>query len=488
MNKILKSIPFFISGILLLSILFITGFTSRTTDNVVKEVYQVYLDGEDIGVIESKEELELYIDKQQTALKRKYDVKNVYSPKGLEIKPYKTYDSKVESVRSVYNKIKDLKPFTIKGYKITIKGEDVDTTIYTLDKKVFTKAMDKCIKAFIDEEDYELYLDNKQLQIQETGSIIENIQFEEDITIKEDYISVDNDIFTDVDELTKFLLFGTTEKQKTYTVQAGDTITQVAFNNMLSPEEFLIANPEFTDADNLLFQGQEVVIGLIDPQFNLIVDKHVVEDSVKSYETESRYDDTMIVGQEYELQAGENGLDRITKKERYVNGEMITVVNVSSQQLKPAINAIIVKGGKVVPTVGDTSSWGWPTIQGYTLSSPYGYRWGRLHRGLDIAGTGLGSPIYASNNGVVYESKYSNAMGNYVVINHNNGYYTAYEHMSKVNVRVGQTVARGQVIGGMGNTGQSTGTHLHFEIWTGGPPYHGGESHDPLPYLRGQKR
>lgn len=486
MSKILKSIPFFVSGVLLLSILFLTGFTNKKED-VVKDVFQVYLDGKEIGIINSKEELELYIDKQQESLKKKYKVDNVYSPKGLDIRPYKTYQSKVENVRNVYNKIKDAKPFTIKGYIITIKGEDLNVKIHTLNKEIFTNAMDKCIKTFVNEEQYKLYLENKQLQIKDTGSIIENISFEEDITIKEDLISVDSEIFTTEEELTKYLLFGTTEKQSTYTVQAGDTIKQVAFNNKLSPEEFLIANPEFTDADNLLFQGQEVVIGLINPQFHLVVEKHVVEDSVKSYDTEIKYDDTMLVGEEYQLQAGEDGLDRVTKKEKYVNGEMTVVVNVASQELKPIINSIIVKGGKSIPTVGDTSSWGWPTLQGYTISSQYGWRWGRLHRGVDIAGTGHGSPIYATNNGVVYKTGYNSIMGNYISINHNNGYYSAYEHLSSINVKPGQTVARGQAIGAMGNTGRSTGTHLHFEIWTGGAPYEGGESHDPLPYLRGQR-
>ena len=485
MSKILKSLPFFISGLLLLSVLFVTGFTNKD-EEPIQDVYQVYLDGKEIGIVKSKEELEDYIDKQQSVIKSKYNVKNVYSPKGLDIRPYQTYKNKVESVQTIYNKIKNEKPFTIEGYIIEIKGEDIDRTIHTLKKSTFTNAMEKSIATFVDKDQYELYLDNKQAQIKDTGSIIENIEIEEDITIKKDLIPVDSEIFTNEDELTKLLLFGTTEKQATYIVQPGDTISQVAFNNKLSPEEFLIANPEFTDEDNLLFQGQEVNIGLINPQFHLVVEKHVVEDTVKNYETEIQYDNTMLVGEEYELQKGEDGLERITKKEKYVNGEMTTVVNVTSEELKPVINAIQVKGGKVIPTVGDTSSWGWPTLQGYTISSPYGYRWGRLHSGVDIAGVGHGSPIYCSNNGVVYKAGYHYSMGNYIYVNHNNGYYTSYEHLSKINVKVGQTVARGQVIGAMGNTGQSTGTHLHFEIWTGGPPYEGGTSHNPLPYLRGR--
>lgn len=484
MSKTVKSLPLIIVGLLVLSILFVAGFTSKKS-TIVKNVYKVYLDGEEIGVIDSKEELENHIDKQQSVLKSKFKVKNVYSPKGLDIRECKTYEGKTDSVSVIYNKIKELKPFTIKGYTIKIKSEDEEQkTIYVLDKDIFKSAMERAINTFVDEDDYQLYLNNEQPEIKETGELIENIELEEDITIKEDLISVDEEIFTSEDDLTKYLLFGTTEKQATYIVQPGDTIASVADKNKLSPEEFLIANPEFTSEDNLLFQGQEVVIGLINPMFSLVVEKHIVEDTVKNYSTQIEYDNDMLVGEQYEKQKGENGLDRITKKVKYVNGEALTVVTINTLELKPVINSIIVKGGKVIPSVGDTSSWYWPTVQGYTITSKFGWRWGRRHDGVDIAGTGHGSPIFASNNGTVYEVGYGHSsMGNYIMINHNNGYFTVYMHLSSVKVKEGQIVARGQTIGGMGNTGRSTGTHLHFAIWTGGVPYMGGTVHDPLPYL-----
>jgi len=482
MNKKYLGFPLIIAGVLVLSILFISGFTSKRSD-VIQSFYKVYLDGEEIGVITSKEELENYIDKQQTILKDKFDVKNVYAPKGLDIKEYKTYDGKIDSIQTVYNKIKAKQPFTIEGYEISIKSEEDEKILYVLDDKIFKNAVERVMYSFVSEEDYKLYLNNEQPEIKETGSLIENIEIVEDITIKEDYISVNEEIFDNEDELTKYLLFGTTEKQDTYTVQPGDTIEKVANNNKLNVVEFLIANPEFTSADNLLFQGQQVVIGLINPMFSLSVETHVIEDSVKNYSTQIEYDNNMLVGQEYVKQQGESGLQRITKKVKSVNGEINNVVTVTATELKPVINSIIVKGGKVIPSVGDTSSWYWPTIQGYTISSHYGWRWGKLHDGIDLSGTGHGSPIYATNNGTVAEVGYNHySMGNYVYINHNNGYYTSYLHLSTVKVKKGQVVARGQVIGGMGNTGRSTGTHLHFSIWTG-YPYIGGRAHNPYPYL-----
>ncbi len=471
--------------ILLILIVFSSLFFFGFTKDIVKEVYQVYLDGENLGMIESKEELENYIDKMQNKLKKKYNVKKVYAPKGLKIKKYKTFSPKISSIEEIYKKMEDKKPFTIDGYEISIKNPDDEKDIkhfYVLDKNIFIDSVNKIITTFVDKDQYNLYLNNEQVEIKDTGSLIENVDIEEEITIKKDTISVDNEIFTDIDSMTMKLLFGTTEKQATYTVNYGDTIEQVAFNNKLSAEEFLIANPEFTSKDNLLYQGQVVNIGLINPQFSVVLEQHIVEDKVKNYEQEIKYDPSLLVGNDYVDRAGEDGLDRVTQKIKYVNGEIQTVVTVSSEELKPVVNEVYVKGGKVIPTVGDTASWAWPTIQGYTLSSPFGYRWGRLHRGIDISGTGYGSPVYASNNGTVYKVGYDSGRGHYIYINHNNGYFTAYEHLAKSLVKEGQVVSRKQQIAEMGNSGSSTGTHLHYEIWTGGAPYQSGTPHNPLEY------
>ena len=80
---------------------------------------------------------------------------------------------------------------------------------------------------------------------------------------------------------------------------------------------------------------------------------------------------------------------------------------------------------------------------------------------------GYGSKIYATNNGRVMIAEYHYSYGNHVVINHNNGYMTLYGHMSKIAVKAGQLVAKGQVIGYVGCTGDCTGPHVHYEVWKG---------------------
>ncbi len=95
-------------------------------------------------------------------------------------------------------------------------------------------------------------------------------------------------------------------------------------------------------------------------------------------------------------------------------------------------------------------------------SSSYGWRWGRPHSGIDIA-LDTGDKIYAAFDGVVRMAKYNGGYGNCVVIRHYNNLETLYGHLSKINVKVGEKVKAGDVIGLGGSTGHSTGPHLHFE-------------------------
>ncbi len=122
----------------------------------------------------------------------------------------------------------------------------------------------------------------------------------------------------------------------------------------------------------------------------------------------------------------------------------------------------------------DGSQFLWPTPGYYYISSNYGYRWGRLHKGVDIAGSNIyGKPIVAAADGVVTLVDYNaGGYGYYVMVNHGNSggnnYVTLYAHMSSQAAYVGKKVSKGDVIGYVGSTGRSTGPHLHFEIRVNG--------------------
>ena len=114
----------------------------------------------------------------------------------------------------------------------------------------------------------------------------------------------------------------------------------------------------------------------------------------------------------------------------------------------------------------------WPTPNAHIITSGPGPRWGRHHDGIDISDANCyGTPVLASDGGIVVSAGWEGGYGNCVVIKHSNGYYTRYGHMPYGAIKVvkGQRVSKGQRIGSIGNTGRSTGPHLHFEIREGGP-------------------
>ena len=476
---------FSISLMLLIIIVgvFVLGFGYKTTPEP-NNYYEVYLNDESLGTIRSEKELEDYIDENGAYYKNKFDVDKVYSPKGLQVRKLTTYSGDVSSVSEIYKKISKEEPLTIKGYEFIIKkqtteknteAEDTVTTqsIYILDKNVFKDAVTTLIKTFVGADAYQAYIDDNQVKIETTGENIEDVYVSEDITVRETNIPVNETIYTDATELANYLLYGKDQTATEYTVQAGDTIENVAFNNKISPEELLLSNTALTSTTNLLYPGQKLKIVETNPQISVVEESYVVEDIESQYTTEERYDDNTVIGQDKVIQEGENGLERVSQKVRKVNGIINYVDPQGKTVLKEPVSRIIVKGNKYIPDVGSTTSWGWPTDSGWTLSSGYVWRTNpvtgkrELHGGLDISGTGYGSKIYATNNGRVKEAGYHYSYGNHVIIDHNNGYLTLYAHMSRINVKVGQVVARGDVIGYVGMTGTATGPHVHYEIWKG---------------------
>ncbi len=120
---------------------------------------------------------------------------------------------------------------------------------------------------------------------------------------------------------------------------------------------------------------------------------------------------------------------------------------------------------------------GFPVTGYYRSTSGFGPRWGRMHEGHDWAGAS-GTPIHATADGVVVHAGRQGGYGNLIKIKHDFGFETRYAHLSRIRVSVGQRVSRGERIGDMGNTGRSTGTHLHYEVRMGG------EAVNPMKYIK----
>ena len=177
---------------------------------------------------------------------------------------------------------------------------------------------------------------------------------------------------------------------------------------------------------------------------------------------------TELIGYSAVTTAGQNGIRRKTETKELINGEVVSSAELSSEVIKQPVTQITLIGtAKTTASAKQRSSersagFICPLDRGsFTISSYYGD--GRGHKGMDLAAD-KGTPIYAAAAGTVALAKYDGAYGNCVVINHGNGLKTRYGHASVLKVSVGARVEQGDVIALVGNTGQSTGNHLHIEV------------------------
>lgn len=193
------------------------------------------------------------------------------------------------------------------------------------------------------------------------------------------------------------------------------------------------------------------------------------------FETVYEEDSSMYKGETKVKTEGVNGKSRVTAKIYRVNGEEIARDTLSEIVTEEPVDQVILKGTKEKPSSAPTGQFINPASG--RLSSGFGARWNRQHKGIDIAGP-YGSNILAADGGtVIYAGYNSGGYGYLVKIDHGNGYVTYYGHNSKLCVSVGDKVAQGQVIAKMGSTGRSTGNHCHFEIRKNGVAV------NPLSYL-----
>lgn len=490
--KAMKKIITSILCVIILCLYFFIGNNKQENDNI-KRIYAVYLDGTYLGAIDDKDALYSLIDNKQELIKQKYDVLNVYPPNGLNIIEKYSFNDEVSSINNIYNKIEELQDFTINGYEIKVSGTDShsDYTIYVLDKDIFKEAVNKFVLAFIDENDYNNYIKNEQGTLEDNRKIYSDLKLLENISIREKYISVNEKIYSDADSLVQDLLFGFDYSIKKYTVKAGDNIETISNDNELNTKEFLIANQKYSNVDSLLKIGDVVNIVYVKPrltfeytltemnQVEYAYDKTIVRDNTKP----SNYSEITT--------PGVTGISMITSYYNVSNGEASSEAKIKRQEeIRAKVDQVTTKGKlnssnywQVFEETG--SGWTWPTESPYVITSTFGYRYlggGTMHNGIDISGTGFGSRIYAANDGVVseintscpnngyYGNKCGGSYGNYVIIDHGNDVHTIYAHLTQnVIVSVGQKISKKQVIAYMGNSGSSTGTHLHFGLSIGNP-------------------
>ena len=252
-----------------------------------------------------------------------------------------------------------------------------------------------------------------------------------------------------------------------YTVQQGDTPWTVAGSFGISVDELQAQNPQ-QDFSTSFYVGDVLTISQAMPYLQVKRTLISTYQETIPYSTEEQDDNELAFGSTKIVQEGAEGLAEVTQQQVFYgdSSSPSETTIIDRVVLQEPVTKIIARGKKLAN--GDLASTGsgslmWP-VPGYTYVS----RWmSSYHKGADICAP-YGTPIYASDSGVVTTAGYHYSYGNYVIINHGNGYQTLYAHASRLNVHVGQAVSQGDVIAYVGSTGNSTGNHCHFEVYVNG--------------------
>lgn len=250
-----------------------------------------------------------------------------------------------------------------------------------------------------------------------------------------------------------------------YSAKDGDTLESIAQDNNVSLESIMLSNT-ISYPENL--SGQELNIYTGEPIIEVKVVEHVNEVEEIACSTVTQTDAGKYVGTVDVTNEGKNGEKQVEAVVTAINGVEIKRDIISETILSKPVDRVEIIGTKEKPSPYGTGSFSTPTMG--QLSSRYGSRWGRQHQGIDLAAN-EGTPIYAADNGTIIYSRFNDGGYGYLIeIDHSNGYVTYYAHCSKLVANEGDVVAKGDLIGYVGNTGRSTGAHLHFEVRKNGAP------------------
>jgi len=298
----------------------------------------------------------------------------------------------------------------------------------------------------------------------------DQLGFKETVEVVETPVDLENTL--DLATAQRQVLLGT-NKIVEYKVKDGDNLWDIARAVKIDLDQIIFTNPgmdpENLEIDQVLYLSKEA------PLITVTATRETTVDEKIPCPVDVRYDDKLLLGEKEVITEGVPGEKTVTYRISRENG-FETGREILSQIVKrEPTTEVVVKGTiTMVASRGGSVRLAWPCDG--DIVSPFGMRWGRMHEGIDLDAS-YGSDVVAVAGGTVVSAGWDGGYGKQVQISHGGGLVTRYAHLSSIEVSVGESVDRGDVIGLVGSTGNSTGPHLHFETIVGGVP------RDPTNYL-----
>lgn len=414
--------------------------------------YEYIYSGKVLGVVKYQEDVYKTIDVIGDKLSAQYDADiTIDKKKDIRFKKIVAFNQDIDDRDDILNRLTYMRDMKVNG-----RGIFVDS------KLVAVLESDKTARAILNEIQDNYVKEDANIQYKEIG-------FAEDVTIKDVETKLGN--IEAKDKALEYMLTGAVEK-KIHQVQSGETFSEIAKIYGLKQSELQTSNPDIIPEK--LSIGQEICLNQIVPL--VTVQTTEVAQYKEAIPYEIKYENTanLFKNEQTVKTKGANGEKDVVAEIVRNNGIEVSRSEISATVLSEPVSQVVMVGTKEPPPLIGTGSFIYP-IRG-TLTSRYGTRWGRLHAGIDLAAP-IGTHIKAADGGKVTFSGYNGALGYMVAIDHGGGRVTWYGHCSKLFVKKGDRVYQGQHIANVGNTGRSTGPHVHFEV------HINGKTKNPLSYL-----
>src|SRR5699024_7457579 len=414
------------------------GYTGYKINKVKNGAVEVYIGKEFLGLVRDKDEAISIINIIKEDVSEEYEAKASLE-EDLKFESVYAKEERISSKQELAKAIQDKVEFIIEGYAINVNDEEVGVL------KSEEEAQEIINKI---EESYLKKLD-KDRKVKES-KFLEEVEISKTKVIPKD--------ISEEKELIEYIKTGG-EEIKTHKIEAGESLATIAEIYDTSVKDLEKANKDIDTTD--LKPGSEVKLILPKSKLTLENIEEIKYNEDIEYNIVKEKDDNMYKNEKKTKVKGSNGKNKIVSNEIKHNGILVEEKILSKKTDKEPIDEVIVEGTKEIPKTVATGEFTMPTRG--RISSPYGRRWGRMHRGLDIAAP-HGTAIKAADGGTVSFAGEKGSYGNMVEIDHGNGYKTRYAHCSAIHVEVGQKVAKDKHISNVGNTGRSTGPHLHLEV------------------------
>lgn len=283
-----------------------------------------------------------------------------------------------------------------------------------------------------------------------------SISFQQDVSVSKTTANSTQIVSLEdaVNEVTK-----ETAEKTVYEVELGDTLWGISSKTDVSLSDIYDLNEGLTEESKIV-PGDQVIITVPTPELSVVTKERSTYE--ENYNAEVQYvdNDSMYRGTSNVIQEGTEGYRKVTADVTFTDGKESERTIISQTVIEESAPKIVEVGTLTPPTYIKP-------IYGGTFTSGYEIRWGTMHRGIDWS-CPQGTPVMATASGTIIRAGWYSGYGYCVDIRHANGVVSRYGHLSSIKVSVGQSVSQYDVVAYSGNTGNSTGPHVHFEIMING--------------------